>query len=308
MDKTELATFYSDLATIINVSPDLAVSLIKGFNTDDISFFQPYFDALPTVSFSRNGQPNTTVNNTLYIKDVFAGKGAYGLLEHNRNNPFVYKIINDTSSPLPDERLNYLKNIYKEVIILTLLQNDSLYGRNVSRIYKLYRSGNTCIVKMETLEITLKNFIQIYNDSKALTVKDKTSIMQNILIKIIEILTHFRTKYEFHHYDLHTSNIMTTKTGDIINNIKIIDFGLSYVKIDGVEIGILGKGFNDCYNLSFYLLFQASSVSKKLRDLLEKFTDYPDETPPGQFLEELKSANVTNNTGGKRKTRRRGRK
>lgn len=306
MDKTELETFYSELATIINVSPNLAVSLIKGFNTDDISFFQSYFDALPTVSFSRNGQPNATVNNTLYIKDISAGQGAYGLLEHNRNNPFVYKIINDASSR--DERLNYLKSIYKEVIILTLLQNDSLYGRNVSRIYKLYRSGNNCVVKMETLEITLKSFLQMHNDSKALAIKDKTSIIQNVLIKLFEILTHFRAKYEFYHYDLHTNNIMTTKTGDFVNNIKIIDFGLSYVKIDGVEIGTLGKGFNDFYNLSFYLLFQASGVSKKLHNLLKKFTDYSDGTPPGQILEELKSANLTNNSGGKRKTRRRGRK
>ena len=53
-------------------------------------------------------------------------------------------------------------------------------------------------------------------------------------------MNYFYVKYGFNHYDLSTSNIMTTKTGDA-ENIKLIDFGKSTLKFGGIQIGKSGK-------------------------------------------------------------------
>lgn len=307
MNQEELATFYNNLASIINVSPELATNLVKNYNTGDLAFFQTYFDALPKLSYSKNNTKNISANETVIVKDENAGKGLFGVIAKNRNNPFVYKKIEDKS--LPSGRLGYLKSIFKEVIVQTLLQSDTTYGTNICHIYKLYRSANNCIMKLEILHITLKDAILASKNSFRKEPNAASSLLRDILVKIFEILDHFYKKYEFRHYDLHVSNVMSDSHGDIVENLKIIDFGLSYVKIDEQEIGVLGSNFNDCYNISFYMHHYCGNIiTKSLNDLLEKIIEYPDETPPSDYLKELKEAKITNNTkGGKRKTKRKSR-
>lgn len=298
MDKTELNTFYITLAAVINVSPELAIKLVKGFNDGDLEFFQSYFEALPRANFRRNNTKNESVNQTLYVKDAEAGKGVFGVVSRNKTYPFVYKKITDNKPP--SERIDYLKSIYKEVIVQTLLQSDTLYGDNICTIYKVYRMGNDCVMKLEVLQITLRDRINKPEKSWTGKVLDQSALIRNILLKLYTILNHYIDKYEFHHYDLHASNVMTVQKGDIVSNLKIIDFGLSYVKIDGVEIGTLGQNLNDFYNIGVYMQGYASNISKSLNAVLDTIVDLPDETEPAVYLETIQNAKIAN-SGGTRK-------
>jgi serine/threonine protein kinase len=161
-------------------------------------------------------------------------------------------------------------------------------------------------MKLEVLPITLKDAVMASKNSFRKEPNAASTLLRNILAKIFELLDHFYTKYHFRHCDLHANNIMTDPRSNIVENLKIIDFGLAYVNIDMQKIGVPGEDFNDCYNITFYLQYLTRDIiTKSLNDLLEKFTDYPDTTPPSTYLEELSSAKITNNAkGGKRKTRK----
>ena len=96
---------------------------------------------------------------------------------------------------------------------------------------------------------------------------------------------------------------MTIPVGHIVDNLKIIDFGLSYVNIDGVAIGELGRNMNDFYNISFYMQAYATNISKSFNAVLETIVDLPDDTAPAVYLETIQNAKIAN-SGGTRKTPR----
>jgi thiamine kinase-like enzyme len=134
-------------------------------------------------------------------------------------------------------------------------------------------------------------------------VNRRSEILRDFLVRIFQTLIHFRESCGFRHYDLHSQNIMTTADAGVVDNLKLIDFGLSYIRIGDVEIGVIGERFEDGYNLSSFA-WMMEGLSGKMKTLLNNLQDYPDETKLEVYLEELKTKPVVNVVGGRRKTRR----
>ena len=288
--------FYLTLASILTTTPSAAERLVRTFNTGDQDFFQHYYDTLPTATLSRNTTKNNTVNTTLYINTTNLGKGAFGVLEKNQFQPYVYKLISNE----PKNKMKHLKSLFREIIIQALLDCDPEYGHYVCTIYKVYKMDGFCIFKLEQLDMTLKQRIQLTNNIS--TPELHTTEMRSVLLEIFKILNYFRTKYGFYHNDLHLENIMTSKSGPIIDNLKLIDFGFSSVNFDGIYIPKGSEsslnGMADCYNLSYYFKMYVKNTTPEFVGLLTKLVDLPEETPIDNYVDVLKQS------GGKRNTRK----
>jgi serine/threonine protein kinase len=149
---------------------------------------------------------------------------------------------------------------------------------------------------MEPLEITLEGYIV----KNRWTAVDET-ILPNIILKIVIILNYFNTNYGFFHNDLSTLNIMTVETGDQVENLKLIDFGFSMVKIGEIQLGTREPRAYDPTFLR-HLIYE---VSPKYRGALEKIVVLPPETSEDE-LTHIFSTQINQSAGAiKRRTRRR---
>jgi hypothetical protein len=297
MNSASLKRFYINLGSVIKCTPDEAAQLVTNFNTGTFEFFEGFFANLPTAKLARNSTRKNNVNTTLFIRNNKGARGYYGEVTRNRNGPFVYKLTREKNVNTELERLNYLKMIFKEVIIQCLLMSDDVYGDKVCKIYSVYRIGQDCVFKLEALQMTLKDAGNLRNDSD---LNSNSEQIRKFLIELFQILVHFRNRYGFQHLDLHTENIMTNPD---LTDIKMIYFGLSTVTIEGQKIGS-GTGWSDGYNItSFVLYFKLSKAfSKTLSDLAV----LDDDTGPEAYLEGLIAGPYTNVAlkAGRRKTRR----
>lgn len=272
--------FYTNLQSVLNISAMQAQTLVETFNTGDLEFFQTYFSALPTATFSTK---NASVNSTLYIEEENIGAGGFGIIKKNKTQPYVYKSLENKyylTNPL-----KYLKSIYQEAIIQTLLQSDSSHGKYICNLYKVYRTGpNTCIFQMELLETTLGKFIRDKEESYLANPEPLNKILLKKLIKILEIINYFNATYGFSHNDLGLENIMINN-----NNLKLIDFGLSSIKFGTIQIGKQLKSKIDhiylCSKLALYLDINPNEFSKYLETLVM----LPAETPIQTYISMLKS-------------------
>lgn len=272
--------FYLNLAAIITSTPEKARTLVREFNTDNESFFEGYFNRLPTAKLARNTRKNNNANATLFINNVNAGKGAFGVLSRNRTLPYVYKTVANQ-----EPRLKFLKSIFREVIIQTLLQCDSLYGKHICEIYKLYRNGKDCIIKMERLNTTLYDYVRRTNDMFKANPELHNRLVQAYLLKLFNILNHFRNMYGFKHNDLHEMNIMTNSVD--IMEIKLIDFGFSSIHFATIHIDS-GNGLPDCYNITLSVMQHVKNITPRFAALLKSITDKVDEsTPITKYIELL---------------------
>ena len=293
--------FYTSLETILSINSEQVKTLITQFNTGDLAFFQTYFNLLPTAKLQVSNEKNANANETFFVGSQAIGAGEFGTMFKNKNNsrPFVYKRIEDYEGANDTTSLTYLQTGFKEAIIQVLLQSDTTYGKHICRLYKVYRDGLNFIFQMEALEITLERYIV----KNRWTAVDE-SIMPNIILKLVLILNYFNTKYGFFHNDLSLSNIMTVETGDQVENLKLIDFGLSMVKIGEIQLGIRKP---TPYDPTFikHLIYE---VRPKYRRALEKIVALPPETSEEE-LTHILSTNINQSAGAiKRNTRKRSRK
>jgi serine/threonine protein kinase len=273
------------LGSVLNISAVQAAKLLAEFNNGDLGFFQSYFDALPTVKLQTSSAVDISANATFFINEDHIGEGGYGTVYRNRARPYVYKLMNDYKRVNNKNSFHYLKNNFKEAVIQTILQSDTTYGKYICRLYKVYRDGNNFVFQMEPLETTLEKYI--YENR---FVEGRNKILAKALIKIIEIMNYFYVKYGFNHYDLSTSNIMTTKTGDA-EKIKLIDFGSSTLEFGGIQIGESGKR-NDTVNL-FKITWY--------------YLDEKDRKPIAKLVRETRTGVLTKKSGvrgNKKRTRR----
>jgi len=287
-----MATFYVNLASVLNTTPERAAQLVADYNKGDLDFFQSYFNGLQSASLEESEEKNAESNVTLFVEADNIGSGAFGVVKRNRTQKFVYKSISDGMYP-PDKRILYLKLIFKEALIQTLLQSDATYGKHICQIYKVYKNGDSCIFQMESLETTLDKFIDVEAYEK--NTEPINSQVLKILIKILEIIKYFNTTYGFCHNDLSTGNIMLPKTGNVLSQVKLIDFGISSVKIGDVQIGKpLVSRLDPQYlilKLFTTLDINPNDFSKKLEKLLE----LPADTPIQAYIDNLQEGAVKKN-------------
>ena len=109
-------------------------------------------------------------------------------------------------------------------------------------------------------------------------IDDVERILKEMFIQICELLIKLQDKYDFHHRDFHMGNIMYNNFGTKTNpkyKWYIIDFGFSYMNIDGRKYHADAINMYEKYkspNKSFDLRILFTNISE-----LEKLTD----THPG---------------------------
>ena len=260
------------IESVLNITATQVKTLLTQFNSGDLEFFQTYFNALPTAKIESTNVKNATVNATLFVDETHIGQGGYGTIYKNRSEPYVYKVIDDYKRVENTNSLLYLKTNFKEAIIQTLLQSDANYGKYVCRLYKVYRSGNNFVFRIEPLETTLEKYIY---ENRFEESRDET--LAKALLKLIEILNYFYVTYGFNHYDMSLSNAMTVKAGTVAENLKLIDFGKSTVRFGEIQIGESGKR-SDTVNLYKNIMYY---LAEKDRKPFAKIVKQPPETPIG---------------------------
>lgn len=274
-----MEAFYTNLESILNITQIQAKQLVSQFSSGDLDFFQTYFNVLPTAKFTTN---NVSGNTTLNTDDENIGAGAFGIIKKNRTRSLVYKsLVNRYSS---DKRLKYLKPIFQEIIVQTLLQSDANYGKYVCILNKVYRVGNDCVFQMEQLETTLGSYIQSNEEAYMANPEPINNVLLKTLLEVLEILNYFNATYGFSHNDLSLDNIMIKKDG---SNPKLIDFGLSSINFGNIQIGKQLKSRIDpsylLTKLALYLDINPSKFSKSL----EILAMLPPETPIQTYIDNL---------------------
>jgi len=276
-----MEVFYTNLASVLNTTPELAEQLVLNYNKGDLEFFQTYFTYFPTAVFAVNNSKNSSVNMTLFVEEENIGYGGFAAIKKNRAKPFVYKTFINRYSE--EKRLQFIKPIFKEAIIQTLLQSDPKNGKHICKLYKVYRVGNECVFQIEPLETTIEKYFET----------NPTHITK-VIVKLLEIINYFKTTYGFSHNDLKLDNVMTVKQGNAVAGIKLIDFGLSSVQFDAVAIGKASKTRSDMqylfYSLSKHLELEPNEFSNLIDTMLELPTDTPIQTYIDMLLQEQAGA------------------
>ena len=291
--------FYATLGVVLNVSPAEAKTLVTQFSTGNLNF-QTYFEALPTAKLEKGNAKNASVNATLFVKDDL-GSGAFGAVKRNRNAEIAYKIVPDRGT----ERSLYLKSIYNEVIIQTLLQCDPKYGKYICKLFKVYRVGNDCVFHIEVLQTTFEQYFRSFEESYMNDPTPFNAISKKLTLKLFEILNHYRVKYGFYHNDLSLSNIMTVKQGNVAENLKLIDFGKSSIKFDNIEIGTPLKRRDDAQYFLYKLWLELDLEPTEFSRFIQTLSELPVGTSFKTYIEALEKKNGGKTRRAKRKTPRR---
>jgi len=277
MNKAELNYFYNSLASVLNASGKAARRLVHQFNTEDLDFFTGYFDNLPLLDLDTE----TTINEGI--------EGEWGIVYTDRYMPFAYKVLFTEAI----DRLRYLKALFKEVIIQTLLQSDSRYGDHVCTLYGLYRTHEGAgLLKMERLEMPMKQIIEAGPPAPG-----RAAFLLTTLIRMFEILIHFHGKYKFQHNDLHAGNIMLI--GPVL---KFIDFGNSSAVIQRVRLLDTSDAGIDDFNAFFD--YPPVHVPAAVVALFEELAALPEREPYETFLEKLIAARMAISPSRRRTTRK----
>jgi serine/threonine protein kinase len=289
------------LAAVLNTTKKRAKELVANFNAGDLGFFQTYFDGLKSVKFETGTVADGSVNLTLFVEENSLGAGASGVIRKNKGKPYVYKSMVDNWSP--ERRIFYLRSIFREAVVQTLLQSDKSYGKYVCMLSAIYRDGNNCVFQLEPLGIDLARYLATTGDPK---------VVCPILVRLMEVISYFKTTYRFSHNDLKLNNVMTVKEGNTVGNLKLIDFGLSSVRIGTVELGKPSQSKPDMYYLFHNLKMElegkaygSNNVDEALlaSDLFkaaESLSELPAETPIQNYIDVIKGLKK----GGSRRTRR----
>jgi serine/threonine protein kinase len=216
---------------------------------------------LPTIEvtmFDEN-KGRVKINSvTDVIKRI--GGGSYGTIFLGKSGSVYKRITMQNFANLSKEQRIYYTELFHreffiEAFIQTVLQCDTTYGNNIARLEGVYKDKlvketshlpeafkkYTYFYKMENIPYTFSGYV----NSLA-----STDVSGKIITKFQDLgvmLEYFMETYGFFHRDLHGGNIMFDTRG----NIKLIDFGLSCIKVDSVQYSVKN---NDCMSSDLFIL------------------------------------------------------
>ena len=158
---------------------------------------------------------------------------------------------------------------------------------------------------MEPLDTTLEKLIDIEAYEK--NPEPINSLVLKVLIKVLEIINYFNKTYGFCHNDLSISNIMLPKTGNVVSQVKLIDFGQSSVKFSNIELGKPLKSRVDPQYLILKLFTTLDINPNEFSKKLEKLLELPADTPIQAYIDNLQEgiANKKNKKKNNKGTQRR---
>ena len=211
-----------------------------------------YLDTVSVIMTGRNEGVIQIKSMSDPIRKI--GGGAYGTIFLG-NTGAVYKKIemNNSLGYSISKTEKFHRELYIEAFIQCLLQCDTKYGNNIAKISNMY--ADTLVKTTSTLPLTSRRYIYYYKMENipftlktyinSLSTPEKT--FGHKLEKLGDILSHFRDTYGFYHRDLHGGNIMFDKWG----NIKLIDFGMSCIHLNGVQYSVVN---NPCISYDLFIL------------------------------------------------------
>ena len=211
------------------------------------------------------------------------GKGSYGVIYKSTidKKDIVIKIPKETNY---EDDLD--ENIIQNELFCAMRGNWSTGARipKIEYIGRLYipDGGSSSVVELKIItgmEIMEGNLLQFMdNILPTFKIDDVNKILKDMFIQICELLIKLQDKYDFHHRDFHMGNIMYNNFGTKTNpkyKWYIIDFGFSYMNIDGRKYHADG--------INMYRKYKSANKSFDLRLLftniceLERLTDtHPD--------------------------------
>jgi serine/threonine protein kinase len=242
----------------------------------DTDYFTDHSTSLPTASFKKldnasgpdeglaiihhDGQSYT-------VKKI--GKGGYGTI-YKTESGIIYKVMKKQPHRTVE---GFCKEVYTEAFIQTTLQADEEHGINIAKIENIYRdvslvkkgkrrrnNGSKSLepsyifyYKMEYIPTDIDKYVKLnIEDERRLNPRANHIPYKKSLILfqyIARLLYYFQEKYGFYHQDLHIYNVMFNEDGYI----KLIDFGMSCIKVKGVTYSLRNmKCFS--YDLLLFLL------------------------------------------------------
>ena len=238
------------------------------------------------AEFNRNmknavlGDKKLSIN--LDSKNI-VGKGSYGVIYKSSidKKDIVIKIPKENNY---EDDLD--ENIIQNELFCAMRGNWSTGARipKIEYIGRLYipDGGSSSVVELKIItgmEIMEGNLLQFINNVlPTFKIDDVNKILKDMFIQICELLIKLQDKYDFHHRDFHMGNIMYNNFGTKTNpkyKWYIIDFGFSYMNIDGRKYHADG--------INMYRKYKSANKSFDLRLLftniyeLERLTD----THPG---------------------------
>ena len=279
---------------IINQPYDKTLRDITRLRSRTLNAYPDHFingiDNLPNahMGISFRGVSFESGDDELEIITYITG-GANGKIYIGNRTHNVYKkiIIDISNKPTRLTDKEYMerkyKEIYLEVFIQSLLQNDPVYSDNIGRIERLYvdiDNSEILYIKMEHIaNMNLKTFL---NSLKGVNGLVSFVAIKPILRHIAVILNHFLKKYGFYHGDLHGGNILFANDvyGVSTNRIKIIDFGYSCIK--SIDTGRIFSVYDrpcKSYDLLIYIMYllqyQADKFDQGALNFFDSLTQLP---------------------------------
>jgi tRNA A-37 threonylcarbamoyl transferase component Bud32 len=223
--------------------------------------FTPSSDTTGTIQIGRTQEPVRRI-----------GGGTYGTIFLGTTTKTVYKrVVRDPAGHRSIEEFH--RELFIEPFVQTVLQMDDTYGTNIAKISGVYRDSsvptrlqrttrrrtaapinNSAIVYtywyvMESIDYTLDRYVDSMIQNNETRLRD---VLYGHISSLGTILGYFQRKYGFYHRDLHTGNVMFKQDGSNPEILKLIDFGMSTVSLNGVQYAIQG-GSNFSYDLLIFL-------------------------------------------------------
>jgi serine/threonine protein kinase len=206
------------------------------------------------------------------------GGGTYGTIFLGDSGAIYKRItMQRIKNVIPDKNRNYLNELFHrelfiEAFVQTLLQSDTKYGKNIARLDGIYKDGivdetnnlplsqrkYTYFYKMENVPYTFPGFVK--------TLTNVTSEMASKFQEIGAILEYFMDTYGFFHRDLHGGNIMFDTSG----NIKLIDFGMSCIDVNGIQYSVNN---DECMSFDLFVLITYLLEQNIIPELNDKFKE-----------------------------------